>query len=277
MRIFIFFLSGWIFISLKAQTNWKGNVEDSLKVVGYLSDTLKKEPGGVLHFAQEFLSVPYKGGNLDGNKKEALQVDLSSFDCVTFVETVLALVMAEKKEFPSFEDFLDALRTVRYRNGIIKGYGSRLHYFSDWIQDNEQKGIIKEITSEIGGKPGILNISFMTEHADKYPALRNNAANKSLIEKREKDLSGTVYYCLLKKDLNEKTLSKIQNGNIIAFVTSNKGLDISHVGFAIWKNNKLYLLHASSKYGKVTIDPLPLEEYLQRSPALRGIRVITLH
>ena len=48
-------------------------------------------------------------------------------------------------------DFIKNLETIRYRNGVLDGYPSRLHYFTDWIRNNEQKGLVRDITSELGG------------------------------------------------------------------------------------------------------------------------------
>lgn len=274
---FIIYLLGWLVIPLWAQANVRGVPEDSLKVICWLTDMQEREPEDILYFARKFLTVPYKAGSLDNGKKEALTVDISSFDCVTFVETVLALAFTDREQGPHYKDFLKNLQLIRYRDGKIDGYGSRLHYFSDWIQNNEQKGFIKEITQEIGGTPGFLDISFMTAHVDNYPSLKNDSINKVIVEEQEKKLSGTPFYCLLKSNLTNRNLSHIQNGNIIALVTSVKGLDISHVGFAIWENNELHLLHASARYGKVVIEPVSLKKYIFSNSKWIGIRVLAVN
>mgnify|MGYP000087343528 CR=1 FL=1 len=87
---------------------------------------------------------------MDGTDEETLVVHLDKVDCTTLVETVLALSLTDKYGKSDFESYKKALRCIRYRNGKQAGYVSRLHYFSDWIKDNEQKGIVHERTGELG-------------------------------------------------------------------------------------------------------------------------------
>ena len=63
---------------------------------------------------------------------------------------------------------------------------------------------------------------------------------------------------------------------IIALVTTVKGLDISHVGFAYWNDGTLHLLHASSGTGKVIKDTVTLFNYQKNRNKQIGIRVLRL-
>jgi hypothetical protein len=67
---------------------------------------------------------------------------------------------------------------------------------------------------------------------------------------------------------------KIKNGDIIAITTKIKGLDISHTGFAVWKNKDLHLLHASQDAGKVVISRKNLSQYLLDNKNQSGIMVL---
>jgi hypothetical protein len=80
------------------------------------------------------------------------------------------------------------------------------------------------------------------------------------------------------KELSEfsKILDKIADGSIVALTTAIEGLDVSHLGFAVRYKGKIHLLHASSVYKKVLIDPLSLEEYLRRQKQVSGIRVLMM-
>ena len=104
---------------------------------------------------------------------EHLVINLRELDCVTFVENVVALAWLVTSREKSFEAFRRMLRKIRYRQGRLQGYTSRLHYFSDWIYDNEKKGIVRDVTKEIGGRPSRKAVTFMTTHADLYPPLKN--------------------------------------------------------------------------------------------------------
>ena len=119
---------------------------DSIKVESLLQKAarLPADSCKILFFAQNLLGVPYVANTLDGTDEETLVVHLDKVDCTTLVETVLALSLTDKYGKSDFESYKKALRCIRYRNGKQAGYVSRLHYFSDWIKDNEQKGIVHE-------------------------------------------------------------------------------------------------------------------------------------
>ena len=76
--------------------------------------------------------------------------------------------------------------------------------------------------------------------------------------------------------MSKKSPSWIKEGDVIAFTTKTEGLDISHIGIVIFKDGVPHLLHASSKQGKVIIDPMPLSEYLRKSNNLTGARFIRI-
>ena len=116
----------------------------------------------VLEVGKFFLGKPYVVGTLETKGGEHLVINLREFDCVTFVENVIALARCVKSRQKSFEGFRRLLRKIRYRNGRLQGYASRLHYFSDWIHDNQKKGIVRNVTAEIGGRPFRKTINFMT-------------------------------------------------------------------------------------------------------------------
>ena len=148
-----------------------GNGQDSIKVEKWLKEAsaLSKDSCRTLHFAKQMLGVPYVAGTLDGNEEEQLVVRTDALDCTTFVETVLAFCIADKRGERDYKGFKKALTDVRYRNGILNGYTSRLHYFSDWIRNNEQMGFVKECTSETAcAQPKELWLDFMTTHVDSY-------------------------------------------------------------------------------------------------------------
>ena len=135
----LFFLAGMLMLPAAAQE------KDSIKVEALLqkASELPADSSRTMFFAQQLLGVPYVAGTLDEGKEEKLIVHLDKVDCTTFVETVLALALADKEKKRNFGSFKKALQHIRYRGGILDGYPSRLHYFSEWIKDNERKGIVK--------------------------------------------------------------------------------------------------------------------------------------
>ena len=251
---------------------------DSIRVEKWLKEatSLPKDSCRTLHFAKQMLGVPYVAGTLDGNEEEQLVVRTDALDCTTFVETVLAFCIADKRGERDFEGFKKALTDVRYRDGILNGYTSRLHYFSDWIRNNEQMGFVKECTSETAcAQPKELWLDFMTTHVDSYLPMKKDASLVKEMAAQEKNWQGTVvsYIPKEKLDLSSDEL-KIKDGDVLALVTNIKGLDIVHVGFAFWREGKLHLLHASSSAKKVLEDPKTQYESSKNTKAHIGLRAI---
>ena len=271
-RLFIIGVICWCACSLFAGEQDRIQVEKWLKeAIGISQDSCR-----TLHFAKKMLGVPYVAGTLDGNEEEQLVVHVDQLDCTTFVETVLALCIADKRGERSFDGFKKALIDVRYRNGILDGYASRLHYFSDWIRNNEQMGFVKECTSETAcSQSKELWLDFMTTHVDSYLPMKKNPALVEVMAAQEKNWQGTVVSYIPKEKLNLSPEElKIKDGDILAMVTNIKGLDIVHVGFAFWKDNQLHLLHASSVAKKVIEDPQTQYESSKKTKAHIGVRAI---
>ena len=238
--------------------------------------SLPKDSCRTLHFAKKMLGVPYVAGTLDGNEEEELVVLVDSLDCTTFVETVLAFCIADKRGERDYEGFKKALTQIRYRDGILNGYTSRLHYFSDWIRNNEQMGFVKECTSETAcSQPKELWLDFMTTHVDSYLPMKKDPELVLEMAAHEKNWQGIVVSYIPKEKLNLSPEElKIKDGDVLAMVTNIKGLDIVHVGFAFWKDNQLHLLHASSSAKKVIEDPKTQYESSKNTKAHIGVRAI---
>ena len=251
---------------------------DSIRVEKWLKEavTLSKDSCRTLHFAKLMMGVPYVAGTLDGNEEERLVVRTNALDCTTFVETVLAFCIADKRGERDFNGFKKALTDVRYRDGILNGYTSRLHYFSDWIRNNEQMGFVKECTIESAcAKPKELWLDFMTTHVDSYLPMKKNPDLVKEMAAHEKNWQGTIVRYIPKDKLNLSPEElKIKDGDILTITTNIKGLDVVHVGFAFWKADKLHLLHASSNAKKVIEDPQSLYDYSKNKKAHTGVRAI---
>ena len=223
----------------------------------------------IIEIGQCFPHAPYKTGTLEAAGKEKLIVNFRQFDCFTFVETVLALAYCFIGGRTSAREFQRKLKFIRYRQGIISGYSSRLHYFTDWLSDNEKKKIICDVSKTIGGKPCRKKINYMTTHRASYPALKNEKEFLKMLH-FEKHLSRKVF-CIVDSDKVNQQKEKIKNGDIIAFATDQAGLDVAHVGFAFWQGKDFYLLHASSKERTVVISTKTLISYLKQNKKCSGI------
>lgn len=230
-----------------------------------------------LAVAQEFIGKRYVAGTLENGKAEPLYISCDKLDCTTFVELVTAITISIGHNKKRFGDVCMNLERVRYRGGTRDGYASRLHYTSWWIEDNISKGIIREITKECTHRYRTLDLCFMSKHPWSYPLLKEDTLMQKRIEALEIPFRGIKSSYIPKEYLNDKEKIKyIRNGDIIALVTTIEGLDISHVGFACWKGDKLHLLHASSGKGKVINDTTTLYEYQRNKSKQIGIKVMRI-
>ena len=217
-----------------------------------------------------FVGKPYIAGTMDSIEIESLVCRNDAFDCVTFVEYVLALTMyqCQISSTVTIEEFLTDLR---YREGKIDGYGSRLHYFTEWLDQSQANGLLYDVSKDFRGELYHKKINFISKHFQKYPAIKN-PKDKSEILDSENRLSKTDRY-YIPKDRVKFIESKLEEGDVIAITTGIDGLDVVHTGFIKFVNGDARLLHASERYKKVMIDKLPLHKYLSKNKNQTGIIV----
>ncbi len=221
----------------------------------------------IVRLGRSFVGAPYAAHTLEQPGPERVVVNLRAFDCVTFVENMLAMARVVRSGDTSFDAYVGELRRIRYRGGQIDGYASRLNYFSEWISDNAAKGVVRPMTKALGGVPDARPIDFMSAHADAY---RQLAQPEVLAQIRaiEKRLSATPRD-YIPQDRIADVADRIQDGDIIAMTSSLPGLDVAHTGIAIRVNGELHLLNAPLVGKAVQISALPLAD------RIRGIRTQT--
>lgn len=227
--------------------------------------------------AKFFLDRPYVASTLEGFDGEKLVVNLREFDCVTFVESCLALSLTLKSESPSFNHFCDQLKSIRYRGGNIDGYCSRLHYTSDWIYENKKSGIINDISKDCGGKLFDKDINFMTRNPHLYKQLKDSKENLDKLKVIEKEINNRNRFVVLPSFSIDMNKGYIKNGDIIVFATKIGGLDYSHIGIAYWQKDKLHFIHASSTAKKVIIEAKTLDTYCRSSKTCLGISILEVN
>lgn len=225
----------------------------------------------IIHIATYFSGTPYVASTLETSDEEHLIVNLRQMDCTTFVENVIALARCIKSDKTKMSDFTAALTQIRYRDGIINQYPSRLHYFTEWMTNNQKKGIITLMSDSLGDKPFDSKVDFMSSHASSYAALSNNCF-LTRIQETEANISALKLRYITTNQL-PVVEKKICDGDIIAFSTTIEGLDISHIAIACRQNGKLCFIHASTTAGKVIISQKTVNEYLTGSKLIDGILV----
>ena len=253
--------------------------EDSVEVERLLLASRQWKGNMMVNFARQLVGRPYVAQTLEKNKEEKLVVNLRELDCSTLVETVTALTLCAQQGKYRFADYCEQLRHLRYAHGEVH-YCQRLHYFSQWIAEHVQTGKVKEVSSNQFPFTAeqTVQVNFMSTHPQKYPMLVAHPEWVPAIALAERTLTGTSHRYIAKHVLdNGKACRKtIKDGDILAIVTAIKGLDIAHVGIAVWHADGLHLLNASQLHHKVVEEPMTLRTYMSKHPTQKGIRVVRL-
>ncbi len=278
MRRLLFFTFG-LTMSLMVSAQVTYTRADSLTICKLLKEA--PENPSTLWFARQFHGIPYVAHTLEVNDAEQLVVNTRQLDCTTLVETVTALTICAREGKRQWADYLDVLNMLRYRQGRLHGYTSRLHYFTDWIIDKQKMGVASEIQKPNPPFTGLQKVSayFMSKHPEYYKALKADSSLVPIIRKQEEAISGLSFRYIPKKDVRNTRVMRqtVKDGDIIAITCNKKGLEIAHLGFAVWQKDGLHLLNASQLHHKVVTEPMTLRQYLYKHKSHTGLRIIRLN
>jgi len=275
MKRFVFFL----LVITQLTAVYAQNAADSILFEKFLSLATKENIAKksveerVAFVGRYFLETPYVAYTLEAVGPERLQVNLRGLDCTTLVENALALSRLLVSENMDFDTYKALLTSIRYRNGLLQGYPSRLHYASDWLIDNIGKGYLKMVSNGCPNDSLHPQVQYMSTHPSAYPALKADSLLIPVIAAQELKINQLTFPYLPKDKMTEK-MDCIHTGDIIAISTNLAGLDFSHLGIAIRQKGKVYLLHASSSGKKVLISEKPLSVYLAGIKKHSGIVVV---
>ncbi len=257
--------------------------QDTVRINQLLQDGIAsgvKTPNELVAFyADKLLGTPYVAHTLEGDE-ELLTINIDELDCTTFIETLYALARTTMNGRYSWRDYAANLENLRYRNGEMGDYSTRMHYISEWILNNSARGNLKEITADLPHADYMIKtIDFMTKHKDSYRSLKNDSAMVEKIKGYEMALRNHRMPYLKKSWLGDKAVkAALRNGDFVGLVTKIEGLDISHLGI-IYKDDKgeIYLLDASMSGGKVMLEEKNLRDHLSGSKSTcLGIRVFRI-
>lgn len=233
----------------------------------------------LISYSEIFLGKPYNNYS-NGDEEETLiaapSMNLDSFDCVSLVETVVALAKADNAA-----NFQEIYNDIKYNKGK-KNFFHRNHFMSaDWNINNSIKGYITDITpslatnnihnyslSTIINKPGWyvkLQQPLTWQHYSGQTLTPSIKYQLSQYEHNAIKTTSSINYISAQQFLSatdiEKNvlLSKLPAISIVEFVRKNwqindilgTDLAVSHVGFLIKTKKNLILRHASSQAGKV--------------------------
>ena len=259
--------------------------EKDRQVAREILQTLQSAPGSsgerMLKAAISLLGTPYVASTLENTEKEELTIYLTRTDCILFVETCFNLVEAVRiyGAEADFAGFADLVRQSRYRDGKVDRYSDRIHYTTEWIRNGEARGLLEDMTMAFGGMAADRPINFMSTHKGSYrqlagaPEDTTAARDLALIAAVEKTLSETPQSWIPTRKIPGME-QKIRSGDILCFMSGVPGLDIAHVGIAYVDDGRAGFIHASSKGGKVMVDPRTIAEYAAAKKNCPGIKVV---
>lgn len=220
---------------------------------------------------RRFVGAPYEPGTLDPPGPERLIVNLRSFDCVTYIESMLAMARVLRAGNATFDAFTRELSRIRYTADVPPDYPTRLHYFSHWIEANEGKGLVENVTRALGGVPDPEPIDFMSSHVESYRQL-GDSMFLARIRQTERDLTARGRFSI-PEDGIAGVADEIRDGDIIAATSTLPGLDVAHTGLALWVDSELHLMHAPLVGSVVEISDQPLAARIQRIESQDGIMI----
>jgi len=211
----------------------------------------------------------------DATRPEPLTLWLTRFDCVSLVESCLAVARAARlaragRRAPTWDDFAREIERMRYRGGTRGSYASRLHYFSEWISDGARRGLVRDIAPSLGAEDDTRPLRFMTEHRKSYVALADDRV-LARIATMERSLDDSPRHVIPTAHIAQ-VADRIQTGDVLGFATSIPGLDVTHSAFAYRDpNGVLRVLHAPLSGGAVEVSHYELPDYVAAIKRSTGI------
>ena len=221
----------------------------------------------VATLALHFLGTPYAAFSLDAGPQERVQLDLTRFDCMLFVEQLLALAASRR-----WNGFAEVTKQLRYADGEV-GYCSRHHYFHHWGRAAERAGLVNDITKDLPGQQSrALKLNYMSTHPELYAPLRNQST-LGCITALEQD------YDVVQNYIPNSNLSNInpllRSGDLFAVATSVQGLDVTHMGVIVTDSSGVSAVHAVP--GQGVIRSKPFHRYVQSVPESIGAVILRPH
>lgn len=226
------------------------------------------------------LGSPYRPGTLEeylaepgaSPAHEVLTTYLTAFDCVTLVESALAIARASALDGAGWDAFEREVERMRYREGTRAGYTSRLHYFSEWIADNAQRGLVRDLGPELAADDDTRPLRFMTTHRSAYRALADDAVYAE-IARMERRLDASPRH-LVPTSRIPAIADRLETGDVLGFATSTEGLDCTHTGLAYRdRAGVMRVLHAPLSGGEVQVSRGTLHQYVAGLHSGTGILV----
>lgn len=203
---------------------------------------------------------------------EVVDNNVNVFQCVSLVEGALAMARCAWQDERTAGCFRKEIARLRYRHGAMDGFGSRLHYFEDWLDDNASRGSLAVLTDKYSKHTLLRRTAYMSNHLPLFPGMQD-ANERKRIEHTEARLSHKPVPIVLRSDL-ARASEHLVDGDIVAIATRRPDILVHHVGFVDRDSRGVvHLLHASSALGRVVRTHDALLDYVKRKPEREGVLI----
>ena len=232
-------------------TNFGDWDEEQLVAMMLLFDDSLAVGNRIDFISERFLGTPYEGNTLVGSADvpEKLTVHLSGLDCFTYLDYVEAA-----RQSDSYNAFLDSLRDVRYKDGVV-AYQHRKHFFSDWVAHDGER--VRDVTQEVGRDVAVSVEKYLNQKKDGGVFLDGIPVVTRTVTHIPTDA------------ITEEVVGNLRTGDYIGVYTDIDGLDVTHTGILIkYPDGTPHFRHASSRKDVQRVLDDPLLEYLDGKPGI---------
>jgi hypothetical protein len=201
----------------------------------------------LLALSERFLGTPYAHSPL--GEGEGVDPDprfrLDRVDCLTFVETVMALAMSDTPE-----DVLHVLDSIRYRGR--PEYAARNHLMeAQWLPSNAAKGWLRERTSALGGSQARASEKVIG------PEAWASTTGRALALPPDARPVGRFPLSVMPVEAVAAKAGSWPSGTLLLLVREDapwRVTRISHLGFVVQRGGRTYLRHATRGWKDGVVD-----------------------
>lgn len=242
------------------QTRYSSNIDilnNVLEVLDLEADSTKGKLAASI--AEKMIGTPYEAGLLDAYP-ERLRVYLDKTDNLHFIESCVAITLlvnekrAEIIDVPTreaYEVLCRIIESLRYRVGVISSFTDRIFYFSEWVEQARDMGLIEEYSSLFGHEYNLV-FSYLSDHLAYLPQAGREPNAREKVKEIEKKMSENYHlYAISPNEMTSEFYKYLQDGDIVALVSDRKGEDVDRIGIVKKTETSLMIISASYKEKKV--------------------------
>ncbi len=204
-------------------------------------------PARLLALSERFLGTPYAHSPLgegEGQDPDP-RFRLDRVDCLTFVETVMALALSGSEE-----DVVHVLDSIRYRSR--PEYAGRNHLMeAEWLPSNAAKGLVRDVTAELAGDAAVAGAKVIG------PEAWGSTTGRALALPPEARPTGRFQLGVVPVSEVLSRAARWPSGTLLLLVREDapwRVTRVSHLGFVVQRGGKTFLRHATRGWKDGVVD-----------------------